>query len=97
MGAFFAFIIPTLLPITARFLFQGQSTGLGMATLGMLFGGGLSFGAWRMHQAIVQALVLAFENRDLVAELSVEVLRTKRSTDTASWSQGHSCCRRRSG
>ena len=78
MAAFFGFTIPTLLPITTRFLFQGP-LGLGMATLGLLFGGGLGFGAWRMHQAIVRALVLAFENRDLVAELSVEVLERRRA------------------
>ncbi len=69
MAAFFAFTIPTLVPIIGRFLLQGQSTGLSMAALGVLFGGGLAFGAGRMHQAIVRALVLAFENRDLVAEL----------------------------
>jgi PAS domain S-box-containing protein len=69
MAAFFAFTIPTLLPIIGRFLLQGQATGLGMAALGVVFGGGLAFSAWRMHQAIVRALVLAFENRDLVAEL----------------------------
>ena len=50
-----------------------------MATLGVLFGGGLGFSAWRMHQAIVRALMLAFENRDLVAELSVEVLERSRA------------------
>ena len=79
LAAFFAFTLPTLLPITARFLLQGQPTELGMAALGVLFGGGLSFSAWRMHQAIVRALVLAFENRDLVAELSVEVLERRRA------------------
>ena len=79
MAAFLAFTIPTLVPITARFLLQGQSTGLGVATLGVLFGGGLGFSAWRMHQAIVRALMLAFENRDLVAELSVEVLERSRA------------------
>ena len=79
MAAFLAFAIPTLLPITARFLLQGQSTGLGVAALGVLFGGGLGFSAWRMHHAIVRALMLAFENRDLVAELSVEVLERSRA------------------
>ena len=79
MAAFLAFTIPTLLPITARFLLQGESTGLGVATLGVMFGGGLGFSAWRMHQAIVRALMLAFENRDLVAELSVEVLERSRA------------------
>ena len=70
MAAFLAFTIPTLLPITGRFLLQGQPTGLGMAVLGVVFGGGLAFGAWRMHQAIVRALLLAFENRELVTELA---------------------------
>ena len=79
LTAFLAFTIPTLLPITGRFLLQGQSTGLGVATLGVLFGAGLGFSAWRMHQAIVRALMLAFENRDLVAELSVEVLERSRA------------------
>ena len=77
MTAFFAFTIPTLLPIIARFLLQGQPTGLGMAALGVLFGSGLGFSAWRIHQGLVRALVLAFENRDLVAELSVEVLAAR--------------------
>jgi len=79
MPAFLAFTIPTLLPITASFLVQRQYAGPGLAILGALFGGGLAFGAWRMHQAIVRALVLAFENRDLVAELSVEVLERSRA------------------
>jgi PAS domain S-box-containing protein len=79
LTAFFAFTIPTLLPIIARFLLQGQPTGLGMAALGVLFGGGLGFSAWRMHQGLVRTLVLAFENRDLVAELSVEVLERRRA------------------
>jgi PAS domain-containing protein len=77
--AFFAFIIPTLLPIIVCFLLQDQPTGLGMAALGVLFGGGLGFSAWRIHQALVRALVLAFENCDLVAELSVEVLERRRA------------------
>ena len=79
LAAFFAFIIPTLLPITVRFLLQDQPTGLGMAALGVLFGGGLGFSAWHMHQALVRALVLAFENCDLVADLSVEVLERRRA------------------
>ena len=83
LAAFVAFIIPTLLPITVRFLLQGQSTGVGMAALGLLFGAGLCLGAWRMHQAIVRALVLAFENRDLVADLSVEVLERGRAEASA--------------
>ena len=74
MAAFLAFTIPTLLPMTVRLLLQGHPTGLAMAALGALFGTGLGFSAWRMHRAIVRALVLAFENRDLVAELSVEVI-----------------------
>jgi PAS domain S-box-containing protein len=69
MAAFLAFTIPTLVPITGRFLLQGQSTGLSMAALGAVFGGGLAFSAWRMHQAILRALLLAFENDDLVGEL----------------------------
>jgi PAS domain S-box-containing protein len=79
LAAFFAFAIPTLLPITARFLLQGQLIGLGMAALAVVFGCCLGFGAWRAHQALVRALVLAFENRDLVAELSVEVLERRRA------------------
>jgi PAS domain S-box-containing protein len=79
MPAFLAFAVPTLLPIIARFLFEGHSTGLGMAALGVLFGGGLGLSAWRMHRAVGRALVLAFENRDLVAELSVEVVERTRA------------------
>jgi len=82
LAAFFVFTIPTLLPITVRFLLQGPPTGLCMAALGVLFGGNLGFSAWRMHQALVRALVLAFENRDLVAELSVEVLERRRAEDS---------------
>jgi len=79
LTAFFAFTIPTLLPITVRFLLQGPPTGLCMATLGVLFGCGLGFSAWRMYQALVRELALAFENRDLVAELSAEVLERRRA------------------
>src|SRR5262249_11244755 len=79
LGAFFAFAIPTLLPIITRFLLQGQLIGLGMAALAVVFACSLGFCAWRAHQALVRALVLAFENRDLVAELSVEVLERRRA------------------
>ncbi len=77
--AFAAFAIPTLVPITARFFVQADATGLGMGILGVVFGGGLGLSAWRLNQAIARALVLAFENRDLVAELSVEVLERRRA------------------
>jgi two-component system cell cycle sensor histidine kinase/response regulator CckA len=79
MSAFLAFAVPTMLPVTARFLVQGEPIGPAMAALGALFGGGLVLSAWRMHRAIVRALVLAFENRDLVAELSVEVAERARA------------------
>jgi PAS domain S-box-containing protein len=79
LAAFFAFTVPTLLPITVRFLLQGQPTGLCLAALGVVLGCCLGFGAWRAHQVLVRALVLAFENRDLVAELSVEVLERRRA------------------
>jgi PAS domain S-box-containing protein len=79
LAAFFAFTVPTLLPITVRFLLQGQPTGLCLATLGVVLGCCLGFGAWRAHRVLVRALVLAFENRDLVAELSVEVLERRRA------------------
>ena len=79
MAAFLAFTIPTLTPITARFLLEGGATGLAVGALGVVFGGGLAASAWRMHQAIVGALVLAFENHDLVAELSVEVAERGRA------------------
>jgi PAS domain S-box-containing protein len=78
MAAFLAFSIPTVAPITARFLMEGHAIGIGMAVLGTIFGGGLVFGAWRMHGAVVRALVLAFENRDLVTELSIEVAERAR-------------------
>jgi PAS domain S-box-containing protein len=79
MAAFLVFSIPTVAPITARFLVQGHAIGIAMAALGTLFGGGLVFSAWRMHEAIIRALVLAFENRDLVTELSVEVAERVRA------------------
>jgi len=79
MPAFLAFAVPTLLPITARFLLEGPPTGLATAALGVLFGGGLGVSAWRMHQAIARSLLLAFENSDLVGELSVEVQERTRA------------------
>jgi PAS domain S-box-containing protein len=79
MAAFLVFAIPTLLPVTARFLLQAEPVGLAMAILGTVFGGGLALSAWRLHQALGRALVLAFENRDLVAALSVEVLERGRA------------------
>jgi PAS domain-containing protein len=79
MSAFLAFTIPTLLPIVARFFLEGSPVGFAVGTLGVVFGAGLGVSAWRMHQAIVGALVLAFENHDLVAELSVEVAERARA------------------
>ena len=79
MSAFLAFTIPALVPIVARFVITGRPTGFAIAALGVVFGAGLVVSAWRMHQAIVRSLVLAFENHDLVKELSVEVAERTRA------------------
>jgi hypothetical protein len=67
LAAFCAFTIPTLLPITVRFLPHGPPIGLGMAAFGVLFGTGSRLQRPAPAPGAVWALVLAFENRDLVA------------------------------
>jgi PAS domain S-box-containing protein len=79
LAAFHAFAVPTLLPITLRFLLLGTTTGLATAALGVVFSAGLVLSAWSMHRALSRALALAFENRDLVANLSVQVSERARA------------------
>jgi PAS domain S-box-containing protein len=78
-AAFHAFVVPTVLPITLRFLLQGQAIGFATGALGLVFLSGLVLSAWRMHRTLAEALALSFENRDLVADLSVQVAERARA------------------
>ncbi|OGX07230.1 MAG: hypothetical protein A3K11_00330 [Nitrospirae bacterium RIFCSPLOWO2_12_FULL_63_8] len=77
-AAFLAFIIPIALPITLRFLAEGDDVHLAMGTLVGLFSCATLAIAWRSHNALITSLRLRFENRDLLAYLA----HAKRETET---------------
>lgn len=67
--AFLAFIIPTGLPISARFLLEKDSQHLAMGALTIVFTMVTLVTTWRIYQTIRSSLNLRFENEDLVVDL----------------------------
>lgn len=67
--AFFAFIILTGLPVSARFLLEKDSQHLAMGALTAILTMVTLVTTWRIYQTIRSSLNLRFENKDLVADL----------------------------
>ena len=70
MAGFLLFAVPALIPLTIRFLSQGDDLHLAMSGMTALYLILLVFIARTMHQTIITSLNLRFENRDLVAYLA---------------------------
>jgi diguanylate cyclase (GGDEF)-like protein len=64
-----AFIIPTGLPVSIRFLLQGDEPHLAMGLLATIFTVATLITTWRVYLAVDSSLNLRFENEELVADL----------------------------
>ena len=80
-GAFFAFFLPTLLPITVRLLFGGEMSSIAMSLPLLAFAGVLLEMEGRMHVAIVESLRLRFAN--LTASQKVQVSEARNAANEA--------------
>jgi len=69
LDAFLAFILPTGLAPTVRFVIQGDEAHLAMGLLAFLFTLATLLTTRRIHLTIVSSLNLQFENQDLVEDL----------------------------
>ncbi|MEM6996548.1 MAG: ATP-binding protein, partial [Myxococcota bacterium] len=69
MPAFYAFVLPAVLPLATRFAVSGQRFHLGIALMLVLFAAIVSAIARRAHRTFVDGFRLSFENDGLVAEL----------------------------
>jgi PAS domain S-box-containing protein len=79
-GAFLAFFIPTLLPVTARLLLApAHETSVAMGLLLVAFAAVLLITALQFHASIVESLRLRLANLDLVQHLSLAKDQAERS------------------
>jgi len=67
--AFLAFIVPTGLPLSVRFLLQRDDTHLAMGLLATIFTAATLITTWRIYLTVRSSLNLRFENEDLVVDL----------------------------
>ena len=67
--AFLAFIIPAGMPVSVRFLLQGDPAHLAMGLLGAVFTVATLLTTWRIYLTLRSSLNLQFENEDLVGDL----------------------------
>jgi signal transduction histidine kinase/CheY-like chemotaxis protein len=67
---FLAFIIPTGLPLSVRFLLQGDSPHIAMGLLGAVFTAAALITTRRIYLTVLSSLNLQFENEDLVLDLA---------------------------
>ncbi len=67
--AFFAFILPAGMPVSVRFLLQGDALHFAMGLLAATFTVATLITTWRIHLTIRSSLNLQFENEDLVVDL----------------------------
>jgi PAS domain S-box-containing protein len=70
MRAYYAYLIPSLLPTAARLLWFGGSEQLAMVAMLVLFMGALTLVARNVNRALSQAFQLRFENAELFAQVS---------------------------
>lgn len=69
--AFFAFLLPTMLPITFRLFLQGDSIYLALGSLSLVLMAALIALAHNLHRSLLESLRLRFENVALVQSLMV--------------------------
>jgi two-component system, cell cycle sensor histidine kinase and response regulator CckA len=70
MGAFFAFVVPALVPTISRLVWFGDSEHVGMAAMTVLYLISLTMIARNVHRAFSEAFRLRFENAGLYAQVS---------------------------
>jgi signal transduction histidine kinase len=70
LPAFFAFVGPALLPLSVRFIVEGDRLHVAMGGLGMLYGVAIAIAAQNTNHALAEAFRLRFENDGLLARLS---------------------------
>jgi PAS domain S-box-containing protein len=70
MPAFYAYLIPALVPTVARLFSYGERVHFGMGAMLLLFTGLLAMVARNVHRALFQAFRLGFENAILFREVS---------------------------
>jgi len=68
----FPTVLATLLPVAARYLYEGEEAQVTIGSVMVLFTAVLLLTGRRMHMANTNSLRLGFENSDLVASLSEE-------------------------
>lgn len=71
MSAFFAFYLPTVLPIAARLFFEGGAVHIAMGLPLLAFAAMLVVTARQFHVALITSFQLRFVNLDLVQSLSL--------------------------
>jgi signal transduction histidine kinase/ActR/RegA family two-component response regulator len=69
LEAFLAYLLPTLLPATARLLVMGDEMHLAMGLMAALYTGALIITGLRLHGTILASLELRFANQNLIASL----------------------------
>ena len=78
MKTYLSFIIPALLPINVHFFVQGGTLPVTMGAMTVLFAIVIIFIGKRLNESILDALLVKFENADLVNCLTAEKERVER-------------------
>lgn len=72
------FLLPALMPLTLRLLFEGQDMHMAMGAMSLVFMGLMLVTARRVYETTLESLRLRFENTDLLEVLAKE----KEATET---------------
>lgn len=75
--AFLSFLIPAGLPASLHFFLPVDEVHLAMGSLASIFTLATVLSTWRIYLTIDSALILQFENRDLLSALKIENERTE--------------------
>ena len=70
LRAYYAFVLPTLLPAAARLLSLGDEEHIAMGVMLALFLAALTLAARNLHEALAQSFQLRFENSMLLSQVS---------------------------
>ena len=66
LPAFFAYLVPSVLPFALRLTIVGDAEHLAMAGMVLMYVGGLLLVGWRTHASWTRTIALRFANADLV-------------------------------
>ncbi|MEO6697684.1 MAG: EAL domain-containing protein [Gammaproteobacteria bacterium] len=67
-----AFLLPCTVPVTLGFLLQGDSEHLSLATLMLVYMGGITSSSFLVNRGIVENIKIRYENRNLAQELALK-------------------------